>query len=112
MHALTDVSTASNTGRFESAHGFRSYSASNIGSSRLLLPRIWSTTRFAQSKYSRLRLRGTTTHRANGEANETASTAGAGSLSLRRRAGAATPAATRAQAVTLMALDTRKDGAV
>src|SRR5947209_7870906 len=61
---------------------------------------------------SRPRLRRTATQSARGERPEVTSTATGGSLRRRRRAGAATPAATRAQAVTMMALDTRKGAPV
>jgi cytochrome c oxidase subunit 2 len=59
---------------------------------------------------SRARLRGRATHRARGARPAAPSTAGAGSLARRLRAGAAAPTATSVQAVTRMTLETRKSG--
>src|SRR5947199_7613367 len=61
---------------------------------------------------SRRRLRGYRRHTASGAKPDATSTPRRGSFSRRRTAAEATPAATRAQAVTLMALDARKDGPV
>ena len=63
----------------------------------------------AQTATSRARLRGTATHSATGaSADRSRAPPAAGSFSRRRSAGAATPAATRAQAVARMPLDARK----
>ena len=62
----------------------------------------------AHTPTSRARPRGIATTSAAGANAEAAITPAGCGLTLRRSAGAATPAATRAQAVALMALETRK----
>ena len=62
----------------------------------------------AHTPASRTRPLGIATTSAAGASAEAAIAAGCASLTLRRTAGAATPAATRAQAVALMARETRK----
>ncbi len=62
----------------------------------------------AQTATVRLRLGGAATHKAIGASAALANTAAGGVFRRRRSTGAATPAATRAQAIGLIALEQRK----
>ena len=66
----------------------------------------------AQTATSRALLRRTATHSATGAAKPAPTTTGGGSFRRRRSAGAPTPAATTAQAVARMPLDTRKQASI